>query len=217
MVGILTALSAVALVQYGKYKRDAGQEVASAQSQFESENCIGVPDRKQCLCDKGLGEALGLDSEDCCPLGQTKDSNGNCVARVAQASSTAPSAQTTDPPPNNPSNSNHCDPFSDSHTYLANGGTPSSCTCPEGREWKLMTYNTHDGQDRYACKCTSYQQDDPDKPCFNCVIPKPLYNTHTKKCVGGAFNYYRCPDSLTIGNAEDRIKRGYGTYDGTCS
>ena len=87
MVGILIALSAVALVQYGKYKRNAGAEVASAQSQFESENCIGVPNRKQCLCDRGLGEVLGLDSEDCCPLGQEKDSNGNCVARGAQASS----------------------------------------------------------------------------------------------------------------------------------
>ena len=133
MVGILTALSAVALVQYGKYKRDAGQEVASAQSQFESENCIGVPDRKQCLCDKGLGEALGLDSEDCCPLGQTKDSNGICVARLAQASS----PQTQNPPPKNPPALPTCDIFSISHTHLLFGGTPT-CTCPEGRQWKIV-------------------------------------------------------------------------------
>ena len=98
VVGILTALSAVALVQYGKYKRNAGAEVASAQRQFESENCIGVSNRKQCLCEKGLGEVLGLDSEDCCPLGQEKDSNGNCVARVAQAGSPSSPSPTTNPP-----------------------------------------------------------------------------------------------------------------------
>ena len=167
MVGILTALSAVALVQYGKYKRNAGAEVASAQSQFESENCIGVPNRKQCLCDRGLGEVLGLDSEDCCPLGQEKDSNGNCVARVAQAGSAPTSSQNPppkDPPETNPTScenswqkresdgtcvNKECDVSPTNsyiHPYLFSfsnnpGGAPAlstpKCLCPDGYVWLI--------------------------------------------------------------------------------
>ena len=102
MIGILTALTAVALVQYGKYKQEGDGKVASAQNAFETENCIDDDPAKQkkCLCGRGL-RVHGL-NEDCCPLGQEKDSSGNCVARVAQAPSTPTPAPATPTPPQTP-------------------------------------------------------------------------------------------------------------------
>ena len=91
VIGILTALSAVALVQYGKYKQEAERTTKKAQEDWEKANCldpISQADRKQCLCKKGLGELVGLNSDglesdgsnpDCCPFGQKRDSTKNCV------------------------------------------------------------------------------------------------------------------------------------------
>ena len=103
-MGIIGALSTVAVTQFGKYKKTAEDQTSASQDEWDSENCTGgtTEQNNQCLCEKGLAELAGLNPSDCCPTGKiihpvsgicvdycpdgkSRDASGNCVAFVAQA------------------------------------------------------------------------------------------------------------------------------------
>ena len=184
VVGILGALSTVAITQYNKYQKTATDRTIDSTIKWNTANCINALDVNQCYCEKGLAELVGLKPNDCCPEGQVKDSNNNCVIlqalnTKAQKNSKAGNTKSKDKDPeeesqDDPSPLPTCNIVRTLRRDIRSIYSDPHCNCPEGMNWGITTLGATGINARtyrfVRCTCTSFQNTDSKANCYRACI-----------------------------------------------